>query len=63
MTTSDSNRRRQNRAENLFDIQVRNYIYQGVPEPSYVQIQKSVVGLVKRAKDKASRQKVCSLFN
>ena len=44
---------------------MRSYKYKGVPDPSDIQLHKTAVGLMKKAKDKVQREKDqqgCSIF-
>jgi len=44
---------------------VRSYKYKGVPDPSDIQLHKTAVGMMKKAKDRANREKEasgCALF-
>lgn len=57
ITTSIADSNRFGKRSKTFDIQVRNYKYKGVPDPSDIQLHKTAVGLVKKARDKIKRTK------
>lgn len=57
--------RRPKKQLSTFDIQVRSFNYKAVPDISEVQMQKTMVVMTKKARDKVTRQKQisgCSIF-